>query len=221
MRTSADQSAGTSGPRKAPESRSDRLRHARFAAEIDAFAGTARLERRTELDFALVLTLRTALAARLPALGGLPLHAAGLVLGDAGVAFFGVSGAGKSTLAAQAPGPVLSDELVAVVPGPPYGLAASGYWGTLAGRAGAGGGVAPLRALVELAKGPGFRLDRLDAREAARRLAGVTMVPPSPALWGAALAVVARLVAAVPVYRMAWSPAEPPFEALSRSLATG
>ena len=193
-----------------------RLRHARFLAEIDAFGGSARLYRRTDLDFALALTLRTALVARLPAVGGLPLHAAGLVLEGAGVAFFGVSGAGKSTLAALAPGAVLSDELVAVVPGAPFSLAASGHWGTLQGRARTD--IVPLRALVELAKGPSFRLERLGPREAVRRLAGVTMVPPSPALWNAALAVAGRLVTTVPVYRMTWSPEAPPWEELSVAL---
>jgi hypothetical protein len=46
-----------------------------------------------------------------------------------------------------------------------------------------------------------------------------TPVPLAPPLWSAALGVVSRLVEAVPVYRMEWSPAEPPWERLGGMLA--
>ena len=44
-------------------------------------------------------------------------------------------------------------------------------------------------------------------------------VPLAPPLWSRALAVVAELVQRVPVYRMEWSPAEPPWEPLTSLLA--
>jgi hypothetical protein len=155
--------------------------------------------------------------ARLPVIGGLPLHAAGVVVEGRGVAFFGPSGAGKSTLAATAPFPVLSDELVALAPGAPFQLVRSGFWGE-GGESGPAG-PAPLRALVDLAKGPAFRLTRLRPAEAAGRVLASTPVPLAPPLWSRALAVVAALVGQVPVYRMEWTPAEPPWERLAGALS--
>lgn len=189
-----------------------RVHHRDFAAEIDAFAAEARLYRTAEHAFPLEITLRTALAARLPLEGGLPLHAAGLVMDGGAVAFFGDSGAGKSTLAGLSPFPVLSDELVAVVRGAPFAATRTGFWGTL-GRGNAPAGAFPLRALVGLEKGP-FRLERLDTKDALRQLVGRVLVPLGPPLWREALAVIGRLAAAVPVYRMWWTLAEPPWERL-------
>jgi hypothetical protein len=196
-----------------------RISHHDFVAEIDPARGAAALYRRTEQAFPLGLTLRVALTSRLPVLGGVPLHAAGIVVDGSGVVFYGPSGAGKSTLAATSPHPVLSDELVAVRAMPAgFGLAATGVWGTL-DRGGVPVGVFPLKALVELAKGPGFRLDPLSHAEAFRSLTGVTMVPASPALWSAGLGVLNRLVGELPVFRMSWSPLQPPWHALADALA--
>jgi hypothetical protein len=197
----------------------DRLRvtHRRFAAEIDPDALSGCLYRRPEHGGAVEIVLRVALAARLPSLGGLPLHAAGLVLDGRGVVFFGPSGAGKSTVSGLAPGPVLSDEFVAVTLGPPT-LRSTGFWGEM-DEASPPPGEVPLAALVELAKGPAFRLERLAPGLALRRLLGVLMVPPHPRLWSAAMGLAGEAAKAVPVYRMEWTPDEPPWDRLRAALA--
>jgi hypothetical protein len=201
-----------------------RVSHARFLAELDPIARLGRLFRRSPGAGGLEITLRTVLCSRLPFEGGVPLHAAGIVADGRGIALFGVSGAGKSTLAGLSPHPVLSDELVAVVAdhsgtGPaPFALTASGFWGT-GEQDRTSRKPWPLAALVELAKGVAFRLDRLEPREAIARLVRVIMVPPGPPLWSAALAVLGRLVREVPVYRMAWSPQQPPWADLLEELS--
>src|SRR5262249_44795999 len=93
-----------------------RISHGAFVGEVDPIGARGRLHRSVPEAFPLEITLRMAMAARLPLLGGLPLHAAGIVIEGRALAFFGPSGAGKSTLAGLSPHPVLSDELVAVVP---------------------------------------------------------------------------------------------------------
>jgi len=196
-----------------------RISHGSFVAELDPLGGTGRLYRPSPEGFPLEITLRTAMAARLPLIGGLPLHSAGIVLDGRAVAFFGPSGAGKSTLASASPHPVLSDELIAVVPAAgAFALETTGFWGTL-GQGDAPPGAFPLAAVVELAKGEGFVLERVPKHLALRRLVGVTLVPPGPPLWDAALEVLGRLAAAVPCYRMSWAKDEPPFDALRERLA--
>jgi hypothetical protein len=199
----------------------DRLRcsHRSFTAEIEPFAGRARLFRREERAYPLETVVRTAMMARLPLVGGLPIHAAGVVVQGRGVVLFGPSGAGKTTVASTSPHPVLSDELVAVAPGSPFDLVRSGFWGEAPARGRPGR--APLALLVDLAKGPAFRLTRLGAAPAAGRLLASTPVPLAPPLWSRALATVAAIVERVPVYRMEWSPAEPPWEGLAEVLAAG
>jgi hypothetical protein len=195
--------------------------HALFEARLDPFAGTGRVERGRADGGALLITLRVALAALLPLRGGLPLHAAGIVTGGRGLAFFGPSGAGKSTLSASARAAgltVLSDEQVSLLGDPPRVLA-SGFWGALDGTARDAG--APLAALIELDRGPDLRLTRLTPSEALRRLLGALLVPPHAALWSRALAVAGRFARDVPVYRMAWNPAAPPWDALDARLASG
>jgi hypothetical protein len=197
----------------------ERLRcsHRSFTAEVDPFSGLARLHRREERAYPLEAVIRTAMMARLPLLGGLAFHAAGVVAHGRGVVFFGPSGAGKTTVAATSPFPVLSDELVAVAPGHPFDLVRSGFWGE--GPEGGRTNPAPLALLIDLAKGPALSLTRLPPAEAAGRVLGSVPVPLAPPLWSRALAVVAELVGQVPVYRMEWSPAEPPWERLAEVLA--
>ena len=77
---------------------------------------------------------------------------------------------------------------------------------------------APLAALVELAKGPDTLIERLSRPEGLRRLMHHLWVPPVPLLQREALGVAAGVVAAVPVYRMAWDPAWPPFRALEEQV---
>jgi len=191
--------------------------HRSFTAEIDPFAGRVLLFRREERAYALEAVIRTAMMARLPLVGGLPFHAAGVVVQGRGVIFFGPSGAGKTTVASTSPYPVLSDELVAVNAASPFDLVRSGFWGE--GRESGRGGPAPLALLVDLAKGPAFRLTRLRPAEAAGRVLASAPVPLAPPLWSRALAVAAELVQRVPVYRMEWTPAEPPWERLAGLLA--
>ncbi len=195
-----------------------RVTHGHFASELDPLGLKGRLYRQSDQAFPLEITLRVALASRLPLEGGLPLHAAGLLMNGRGLAFFGPSGAGKSTLAGLSPHPVLSDELLAVVPGRPFDVVRTGFWGTL-GRSDAPPGAFPLQALIELDKGLRFRLVRLSPREALRRLLGVIMVPIGPPLWSAALAVAGRLASQVPVYKMTWSPSSPPWDELRDAFA--
>jgi hypothetical protein len=192
--------------------------HCSFTAEIDPLEGRASLFRREERAYPLEVVIRTAMLARLPLVGGLPLHAAGVVLEGKGVGFFGPSGAGKTTLAGTCPHPVLSDELIAVVPGAPFGLARSGFWGE--GRGDGRPHAAPLAALVDLGRGPRFALTRLVPPQAIRRLVASVPIPLAPPLWSRALAVVVELAARVPVYRMEWTPSEPPWEGLAEALAT-
>lgn len=191
------------------------VHHRQFQAWIDTRAGRATVVQARPDGVGLLVTLRVLAAALLPLRGGLPLHAAGIVLDGRGLACFGPSGAGKSTLAATWSGPVLSDEQVALLDAPPR-LAGSGFWGSFEGvRAPA----APLAALIELAKGPAFECTRLAPALALRRLLGVLLVPPQADLWSRALANLGRLVQSVPVYRLAWHPSAPPWGALRQRLA--
>jgi hypothetical protein len=193
--------------------------HRSVTAEIDPFACRARLHRREARAYPLEAVIRSAMMARLPLIGGLPLHAAGVVAGGRGVALFGPSGAGKTTVASSSPFPVLSDELVAIVPGSPFGLVRSGFWGE-----GKGAGRTPAAALallVDLAKGPALALRPVRPAQAVGRLLASTPVPLAPPLWARALAVAAALVREVPVQRMEWTPAESPWERLAEVMAGG
>ena len=78
-----------------------------------------------------------------------------------------------------------------------------------------------LAALVALDQGPSFRLSRLGRMDAVRSLVASVPVPLAPPLWSHALAVAADTVSRVPVYRMAWSPSEPPWDRLAEALAKG
>jgi hypothetical protein len=191
-----------------------RIMHRRYLAELDLVASRVRLQRFFP-EVGLQVALRLTLNARLPVIGGLPVHAAGVVLDGHGLVFFGASGAGKSTLAATREDAVVSDELVAVV-GAPWRLVSTGFYppkGTARAEA------APLTAIVELAQGPRYVLERLSPQRALRRLLGQVLVPPSPVLWKTAIAVAGRLVREVPVYRLHWSPEDPPWTRFSESLA--
>jgi len=194
-----------------------RVTHRRLFAEIDMAARCARVARPQSGGLGIDVALRTALCVALPFNDGLPLHAAGLVVEGRGVAFFGPSGAGKSTLSAACPWPVLSDELVAIFGDPPR-LVATGFWGTEERDARAKGSH-PLAALVELVKGERFEMTRLSPTAAVRRLVGVIPIAADADLWQHALAVLARLIKSVPVYRMSWTPAQPPWAPLSAALA--
>jgi hypothetical protein len=191
-----------------------RVSHRRFLAELDLPARRGVLHREAGSG-GLPISLRVALCALLPASGGLPLHAAGVVLASRGLAFFGVSGAGKSTLAAAAPGSVLSDELV-VLRSDPWRLLPSGFWGEvelLASHA-----AAPLVALFDLSKTSGFQLERLSPRLALQRLLATVLVPPDTGSWTQALLLAARVTREVPVYRLGYALGTPPWDELAARL---
>jgi hypothetical protein len=153
------------------------------------------------------------MCSRLPLIGAIPLHSAGIIIRGAGVIFFGPSGAGKSTISAVSPYPVLSDELVVAGTHPPSlssaGFFASGFDAL---------GQVRLSALVELDKGEKFSMIELGRKEAFHRLLPVTMVPTSTALWDRSLAVLNDLVSDVPVFRMAWSPSSSPWTQIESHL---
>ena len=197
--------------------RSVRISRSDFVAELDPGAARGRLFRRDSGIAALQVALKTAMAARLPFEGGLPLHAVGVVREGKGLVFFGPSGAGKSTLAGTSPFPVLSDELVAIVRDDLFRARATGFWGTL-DREEAPRGSHSVAALFELAKGPRLEIERLDPAAALRRLLGVVLVPPVKDVWSRVLGGLRELVTRVPVYRLTWSIAEPPWAALGSVL---
>jgi hypothetical protein len=195
-----------------------RISRSDFVAELDPGSARGRLFRRDPGIAALQVALKTAMAARLPFEGGLPLHAAAVVRDGEGLVFFGPSGAGKSTLASTSPFPVLSDELVAIVRDDLFRVRATGFWGTL-DREGAPRGSHAVAALFELAKGPRLEIERLDPAPALRRLLGVVLVPPVGAVWSRALGGLKEFVTRVPVLRLTWSRTEPPWDELSSVLS--
>ena len=183
------------------------VRHRRYCAELDFAARRGFLYRRDDGTRALRIVLRIAMTAALPLAGGLPIHGAGMVVGGRSLVFFGRSEAGKTTISHASPWPVVSDEMVAIAGDPPS-LRATGYlrWPGAEPLL-----PAPLAALVELAKGPETVIERLSRPEGLRRLMHHLWVPPVPLLQREAMGVAARVAAAVPVYRLAWNPARPPF----------
>ncbi len=192
--------------------------HASFTALVRPEERRATLFRRDGGSQGLRVTLRTALASRLPLDGGLPLHAAAAVVpGGRAVVLYGPSGAGKSTVSSRSPFPVLSDELVALVhQGDGFSASASGFWGLL-DRESAPRGRFPVAAAFQLEKADRLDLDRLEPADALRRLPGVVIVPPSVPVWSAVLARLRSFVDVVPVFRLGWSLADDPWEAIAEA----
>jgi len=195
-----------------------RVDHETFMAELDPARQRGWIFRPGGATGAVEISLRVALNACLPGAGGVPLHAAGVITAGRGVVFFGPSGAGKTTIASMCPWRVLSDELVAVV-GSPFQLRETGFWGELGDREQTSGS-AELAALVELAQGPGTRLERLTPTAALRRLLNVVLVPAQTGVWTTALGVLGRLVATTPVFRITWSPSQPPWSEIEAALGS-
>lgn len=153
--------------------------------------------------------------------GGLLLHAAGVAVGEAGVALAGRSGAGKSTLAGLCAGagwPVLNDDRVAVYPW-------EGGW-RLAGTPWPGSGrravnrTLPLRAVYALCQDSEDRAEPLEQRAARDALLPVASIP-----WfdetsaEAALRALDRLIREVPVRRLRFSRSPSAVEALKKDAA--
>ncbi len=208
---------GAVGARVVTRGETVHVGHPLFTIEIPPPPQAVRFWRGHRDGIALDTALRLAISSRLPHHDGLTLHSAGIAFPEGGVAFFGVSGAGKSTISQLSPFPVLSEEMVVVkkrADGRFY-LSSCGYWSPGYGGRGPNGW-APLRALVKLEKGPGFSAGLLSEREARLELIKVLMVPRCPSIWSRAIAVLAELTKAVPVYRMGWKAPEPPFEEFRR-----
>jgi hypothetical protein len=187
------------------------VRHRRFVADIDPIARRAAIERIEGADaMAIEITLRTALSCIMPLDGGVLLHSACVVAAERALVFFGVSGAGKSTLASLMPVPIISDELVGIVPhNGSFAACATGFWGTLdqpMDQRSAPDGAFPLQALTKLDRGEELSITPIPRAETLRCLLTVAVVPPHPALWNATLRVLQALAATTPVLRMAWTP---------------
>lgn len=189
------------------------LSHQMFQAVVDLTTGSGVLKRDPRTVFPLQVTLRVIMCGQLPAMGMVPLHAAGVLIGADGVGLFGPSGAGKTTIAGVSPHPVLSDELVVVGGSPPRIMSSSFFpAGCVTG------GSHPLKGLVELARGTKLSMVPLDPTEAFRRLLNVLMIPHTKALWRASLQVLAGLVGEVPSWRLSWSLTHDPWPAVVSSL---
>jgi hypothetical protein len=187
-------------------------------AEIRPFESTAEVYRRGPGGQCVEMAMRIFAASAAPLHGALPIHAAGIAFDAGGAVFYGVSGAGKSTLSAQAPAPVLSDEAVVVARHrDEWTVASGGFWGTFQGGE-APRGFLPLRALFELRKGAGTRVERLSARDALLSLLPVITIPDNAKLWSAALNLVGSLAQSVPVFRLHWAPAVPPWPEIEAAL---
>lgn len=195
------------------------LRHPVFRARIPREGGLELHRDPRSGAIGLAHLLRVSLSVRLPARGSLPLHAAGIVIGERGVAFTGRSGAGKTTLASTSPYPVLSDEFVVLSKrdGAQWSVRQSGIWGGL------GAGAVdeheyPLAALVTLARGDEYGLERIAPDQAARASTGMLLVPPHHFLWRDSLELLDALVNAVPVFRLEWCLEDPPWDRLASEL---
>lgn len=141
------------------------------------------------------------------------IHGAGIVINGAGMGFFGASGRGKSTVSRLAAGigEVLSDEnfIIQRTPEGPK-LLGTPFWGTNtpAERVRAAQPqIVPLKALYALHHAPTFRLDTLSPAQATMELLSSEKVATervtSANAW---LAMVARIVAEVPIYRLGFLP---------------
>jgi hypothetical protein len=170
-----------------------------FHAAFDTRARRGRI--RQPLAAAPFETFLTAVCAwRLLESGGFLLHAAGLEDGPGAVAFFGPSGSGKSTVARLVGRGVISDEVLAITPGP-GGYRVSGVpW---RGRRRS----APLAALYALRQAEATEFVPLRPGPAAGRLLGsVFFASADRAAVGRFLDTAAALLATVACWEMRFTP---------------
>jgi len=142
------------------------------------------------------------------------LHGVGLTIQDQGHVFFGPSGAGKTTIAALAAGwgELFSDENVILSDGnrQPQ-LFSTPFWGqsTPVDLIRRTQHHAPLRALYGLRHGPDFHLEQMSSAESVVALLLTEKIAAdrreSMTAW---LAVVERILAAVPVYTLTFRPTD-------------
>ena len=140
---------------------------------------------------------------------GLAFHAAALAADECGVLCAGECGAGKTTLAALLPERALCDEIaVARRDGAGFVLHSTPYW---TGRT----GEAPLAAVMLLRHGPAHEARRLAPVTAIGRLARHALWPTDDADgMHRAFEILASLVAAVPVFELAFRPAADVWDAI-------
>jgi hypothetical protein len=192
------------------------VRHATFGASISPATSEATVHRTVDASGPLYVTIKTAMACRLPLERGLILHSAGVVIDGRAYVFFGRSGAGKSTLSGLSPYPLLSDEHVVITVDPAPAARASGSWGEFTGTPIAGS--FPLGALVEIGRGPEFKVTRMNQSQAMRALTGVAQIQPLKELWTPALAIISSLISQIPVYHMEWRPEAEVWSEIKRAL---
>ncbi len=144
------------------------------------------------------------LARALAGHGAFFLHAAGMKVAGHGVLFAGHSGAGKSTMVTvmRGAGEILCDDRI-VVRRWPGGFRIHGTW-SHGDVPDVSAGSAPLRAILFLEQAKENRLVPLpDARERLERVLPLLVKPlVSADWWEQMLAVIAKLVAEVPAYRL-------------------
>lgn len=164
--------------------------------------------------------LRQSMAYVLPLRGDCMLHSSGVVLGDHAVGFFGPSGSGKSTIARLAPGPVLTDESLALThEAGSWKAHATPFWGDYdAGPPAITS--APLAALFRLAQGEEDVAIRLPWHLAVRELTSSLMYRlDSPEYESALVARACTLAAKVPCFTLTFRPTANVWETITRSLA--
>lgn len=144
--------------------------------------------------------LRMALAAELAARGGVVLHAAGVVVSGKAYLFLGRSGAGKTTISMKAPGELLSDDTVVVVPrndrleawGTPF-VSDNGKAGVMTS--------APIGAIAVLAWGE-LHAEPMASSRLLRALYEGVFLPPDRELLSAVSPTVLALAEQVPGYEL-------------------
>jgi hypothetical protein len=183
--------------------------------DIDRWDFTARLERQgaspgifegeatCELNpFAFDSLMRVLWSVFLPRAGGALFHACGLRHGEVGLLAPGPSGAGKTTLARKMPDPdhVLSDEVVAVHPGPDghWRVSGSPFWGEFA-RGGISLRSLPLAGVAFLEQTALARAEKVSLADAVLRALGcIICFERDPDTVERNLAIVTALCADVP-----------------------
>lgn len=182
-----------------------RVRHAEFSALVDPARMCAEVERLAESNrYPLLATLRVALGVALPPQGGVLLHGGAIARSGSGFGFFGPSGAGKSTLAAASLDPVLSDEEIVVFAREEVLVTTNGLW-TASHRTIDTNAAYPLVVGLTIEKSQPFALVRSGASSAARILTSSLRVQPIGHLMNQALAIVGRIAAAIPFFRVSWT----------------
>lgn len=182
--------------------------HPRCTGCIDLAQGAAHLCLAVAApDQAVEYVLRATTALLAFDAGGLMLHAAGLVRGDRGYAFFGHSGSGKTTVSrVSTEVRVLNDDLVVLMPNIDWQIHATPFSNPTQVPP-AGPGRVPLAGLLRLVQSKQVRIQAMPvAQAAAEVLTSVPIVPLDPQRMPILLERVLNLVTAVPTSRLHFLP---------------